>query len=83
MRGAAAQTAEAAEMAASVQAMVLPVRFMLSSEGLSFVLAELFYQNVRPVANRQHAVARKMIGRGFLSWVGRDRATALPLLPCV
>ena len=33
-------------MAASVQPMVLPVRFMLSSKGLSFVLAELFYQNV-------------------------------------
>jgi hypothetical protein len=39
-------------MAASVQAMVLAVRFMLFSKGLSFMLAELFYQNVRPVANR-------------------------------
>jgi hypothetical protein len=49
---------------------------MLSSEGFSFVLAELFYQNVGLVANRRRAVPRKMIGRDFLSWVGRDRTAA-------
>ena len=37
------------------------------------MLTELFYQNVRPLANPRLAVPRKMIGRGFLSWVGRDR----------
>jgi len=46
IRGAAAQCAQVAQTAASVQAAVLSVRFMLSSSGLSFVFAGLSYQNV-------------------------------------
>lgn len=51
MRGAAAQSAQVAQTAASVQTVVLSVRFMLSSSGLSFVLAGWSYPNVRLKAN--------------------------------